>query len=288
MDWAHVITSRTAVEARVFVTDRMKPLRVEDHVVHQIWMPYRWGSAGLVDGDVVNDLLGVVADPNVFIQESKVATCDIQPGRRPRGPALLEYVAEYRRRAGITQETGTRVDTTRPDGVAHAEDRHEREQLLRTSGRPGRQRRIRRRHPPRVGFFTDTSVWIGCKACEVACKEWNGVPDDGFNLLGMSFDNTGELGANTWRHVAFIEQPERPPVDLGMPGLERPGDTTGSETRQDFRWLMSSDVCKHCTHAAVWTCARRARCSAPSSAQWLCSKTSATDAAIACRAARTG
>jgi formate dehydrogenase iron-sulfur subunit len=104
-------------------------------------------------------------------------------------------------------------------------------------------------HPPRVGFFTDTSVCIGCKACEVACKEWNGVPDDGFNLLGMSFDNTGMLGANTWRHVAFIEQPERPPVDLGMPGLGRPGDTTGSETRQDFRWLMSSDVCKHCTHA---------------------------------------
>jgi formate dehydrogenase major subunit len=122
MDWAHVITSRAAVEARVLVTDRMKPLRVDDHVVHQIWMPYHWGSAGLVDGDVVNDLLGVVVDPNVFIQESKVATCDIQPGRRPRGPALLEYVADYRRRAGITPETGTRVDTTRPDGVAHTED----------------------------------------------------------------------------------------------------------------------------------------------------------------------
>jgi formate dehydrogenase iron-sulfur subunit len=104
-------------------------------------------------------------------------------------------------------------------------------------------------HPPRVGFFTDTSVCIGCKACEVACKEWNMVPDDGFNLLGMSFDNTGSLGANSWRHVAFIEQPERAPVDLGMPGFERPGDASGAETRTDFRWLMSSDVCKHCTHA---------------------------------------
>jgi formate dehydrogenase iron-sulfur subunit len=82
----------------------------------------------------------------------------------------------------------------------------------------------------RKGFFTDTSVCIGCKACEVACKEWNGVPDDGFNLLGMSFDNTGELSANSWRHVAFIEQT--------VPASG------------DMRWLMASDVCKHCTHAA--------------------------------------
>jgi formate dehydrogenase iron-sulfur subunit len=104
-------------------------------------------------------------------------------------------------------------------------------------------------HPERVGFFTDTSVCIGCKACEVACKEWNAVPEDGYDLLGMSFDNTGSLSANSWRHVAFIEQPERESVDLGMPGMERPGDATGAETRQDFRWLMSSDVCKHCTHA---------------------------------------
>jgi formate dehydrogenase iron-sulfur subunit len=106
-------------------------------------------------------------------------------------------------------------------------------------------------HPPRKGFFTDTSICIGCKACEVACKQWNGVPDDGFDLLGMSYDNTGALGASTWRHVAFIEQPAaRPaPVDLGMPGTRPPGAETGAESREQFRWLMSSDVCKHCTHA---------------------------------------
>jgi len=75
-------------------------------------------------------------------------------------------------------------------------------------------------HPPRVGFFTDTSVCIGCKACEVACKEWNNVPEDGLNLLGMSFDNTGMLGANSWRHVAFIEQDRRLGVqDAGLAGL---------------------------------------------------------------------
>jgi len=89
----------------------------------------------------------------------------------------------------------------------------------------------------RVGFFTDTTLCIGCKACEVACKEWNQVPDDGLNFLGQSYDNTGELGADTWRHVAFIEQ--RKPVNVEAEG------STG-----EMRWLMSSDVCKHCTHAA--------------------------------------
>jgi formate dehydrogenase iron-sulfur subunit len=149
-------------------------------------------------------------------------------------------------------------------------------------------------HPERVGFFTDTSICIGCKACEVACKEWNAVPDDGFDLLGMSMDNTGMLGANSWRHVAFVEQ-QRPlddrqpgleglptgpsgteqtnaavaprlraaprggselgtsplpgdhaPADLGMPTFSPGGN---GEARTEMRWLMASDVCKHCTHA---------------------------------------
>jgi formate dehydrogenase iron-sulfur subunit len=103
--------------------------------------------------------------------------------------------------------------------------------------------------PPRMGFFTDTSVCIGCKACEVACKEWNAVPDDGFNLLGQSYDNTGGLSADTWRHVAFIEQPRPEPVLLGMPESSLPGRSLPAGTRTDFRWLMMSNVCKHCTHA---------------------------------------
>ncbi|SDP28856.1 formate dehydrogenase iron-sulfur subunit [Nakamurella panacisegetis] len=106
--------------------------------------------------------------------------------------------------------------------------------------------------PPRKGFFTDTSICIGCKACEVACKEWNGVPEDGLDLLGSSYDNTGALGASTWRHVAFIEQsaPTKPSVDLGMPSFNLPGAEADAQERTDFRWLMSSDVCKHCTNAA--------------------------------------
>ena len=147
-------------------------------------------------------------------------------------------------------------------------------------------------HPARVGFFTDTSVCIGCKACEVACKEWNTLPMDDahgtrdvMGLSGMSYDNTGQLGANSWRHVAFIEQTRT--VDLPMPTFGRPGDdrqdhgrsvtdgpndeslataqqssvlnaealsefdpqTGQSGTDKQIRWLMSSDVCKHCTHA---------------------------------------
>jgi formate dehydrogenase iron-sulfur subunit len=82
-----------------------------------------------------------------------------------------------------------------------------------------------------MGFFTDTTVCIGCKACEVACKEWNLIPEDGLVFSGESFDNTGELGGTTWRHVAFIEKEVR-----------RNGDTS-------LGWLMSSDVCKHCTEA---------------------------------------
>jgi len=138
--------------------------------------------------------------------------------------------------------------------------------------------------PPRKGFFTDTSVCIGCKACEVACKEWNAVPVDGMDLLGQSYDNTGGLTANSWRAVHFVEQPasvgRQSPAFLGlptglpsgpaaaegagragggaaggteflgMPGMDLPGRVGDGSGRTDFRWLMMSNVCKHCTHAA--------------------------------------
>ncbi|HEX7105775.1 MAG TPA: 4Fe-4S dicluster domain-containing protein [Acidothermaceae bacterium] len=105
-------------------------------------------------------------------------------------------------------------------------------------------------HPPRMGFFTDTSVCIGCKACEVACKEWNHIPEDGLNFTGMSYDNTVGLGADTWRHVAFIEQ--RKPIAGQIAGVQHQdaGAPAIDEASGDLRWLMASDVCKHCTHAA--------------------------------------
>jgi formate dehydrogenase major subunit len=98
-DWATIVTMRTAIEARVMVTDRMKPLEVHGRRIHQVGLPYHWGNRGIVTGDIVNDLFSLALDPNVHIQEAKAATCDIRPGRRPRGKALLEFVDEYRQRA---------------------------------------------------------------------------------------------------------------------------------------------------------------------------------------------
>jgi formate dehydrogenase major subunit len=113
LGWAHMVTARAAIEAKVLVTDRLTPLRIEGRTIHQIWMPYHWGGEGLVTGDSANDLIGITLDPNVLIQESKVGTCDIQPGRRPIGKALIAYVEEYRRRAGLIPGHHTPIVTTR-------------------------------------------------------------------------------------------------------------------------------------------------------------------------------
>ena len=109
---------------------------------------------------------------------------------------------------------------------------------------------------PRMGFFTDTSVCIGCKACEVACKEWNQIPMSIKGFTGNSYDNTIALGANTWRHVAFIEQKVPAGVLDGASLVEAAergaAMESGVQTYQEgdgFRWLMASDVCKHCTDA---------------------------------------
>jgi formate dehydrogenase iron-sulfur subunit len=112
----------------------------------------------------------------------------------------------------------------------------------------------------RLGFFTDTSLCIGCKACEVACKEWNDVPEDGLEWTGNSYDNTGGLSADTWRQVAFVEQRLPLGVQSGIPkslaqqaALQEVSSShgiSGVPDAEGLRWLMASDVCKHCTHAA--------------------------------------
>ncbi|WP_067185167.1 formate dehydrogenase [Microtetraspora niveoalba] len=107
--WATIITARNAIEARVLVTQRMAPLRADGRVVHMIGLPFHWGPNGLSAGDAANELSSIILDPNSHIQEVKALSADIRPGRRPRGPALPELVRAYRRRAGITERTGTEV-----------------------------------------------------------------------------------------------------------------------------------------------------------------------------------
>jgi formate dehydrogenase iron-sulfur subunit len=110
-----------------------------------------------------------------------------------------------------------------------------------------------------LGFFTDTSLCIGCKACEVACKQWNQLPADSPEWRGSSYDNTGQLGAQTWRHVQFIEQVGcyKPAASIeeqislaqssGAIPATAPGVTLPFFNSE--RWLMHSDVCKHCANA---------------------------------------
>jgi formate dehydrogenase major subunit len=105
-DWATIVTARSAIEARVMVTERIQPLRIRGRVVHQVGLPWHWGQNGLTSGDAANELTHLSLDPNVHIQEDKAFACDIRPGRRPRGPALRELVREYQQRAGITSQTG--------------------------------------------------------------------------------------------------------------------------------------------------------------------------------------
>jgi formate dehydrogenase major subunit len=109
LGWATVISARSAIEARVLVTRRMKPLQAGGRTVHQIGLPWHWGPNGLTTGDPANELSHLALDPNVHIQEVKAMAVDIQPGRRPRGPELRDLIRSYQQRAGITDETGTQV-----------------------------------------------------------------------------------------------------------------------------------------------------------------------------------
>src|SRR5215475_14202721 len=114
-----------------------------------------------------------------------------------------------------------------PESILPGMIPHEAELTAGTRVEPGRQ----------YGFFTDSTLCIGCKACEVACKEWNALPADHLSLTGMSYDNTRSLSANTWRHVAFIE------------AIRSDGDDAMEMPPFQSHWRMMSDVCKHCDNA---------------------------------------
>ena len=151
-----------------------------------------------------------------------------------------------------------------------------------------------------MGFFTDTSVCIGCKACEVACKEWNAVPEDGISLTGMSYDNTrssarapGGTSRSSRSRSAIAPTDDRPrsaghgPTRLDGAGDRRwPGQATESGDG-GIRWLMSSDVCKHCTHAACLDVCPTGALFRTEFGTVVVQPTSATAAATACRPAPT-
>ncbi len=109
LGWATIVTARAAIEARVLVTERIRPLRVQGRTLHQVGLPWHWGPNGYTTGDAANELAHLALDPNVHIQEVKAMACDIRPGRRPRGPAQRQLVRQYQERAGITDETGMEI-----------------------------------------------------------------------------------------------------------------------------------------------------------------------------------
>jgi formate dehydrogenase major subunit len=109
LGWATIVTARNVIEARVLVTDRIPTMVVSGRAMHQVGLPYHWGPNGYSTGDAANELMHLSLDPNVQIQEVKAITCDIRAGRRPRGAERARFVEEYRRRAGITSETGREI-----------------------------------------------------------------------------------------------------------------------------------------------------------------------------------
>lgn len=110
-EWATIVSPRGVIEAQVLVTDRMEMLTINGEDLHQIGLPYHYGESETTEvaGDGANDLLGLTLEPNVFIQNSKVGACDIQPGRRPRGEARLQLLREYQERAHLTVDSGNRI-----------------------------------------------------------------------------------------------------------------------------------------------------------------------------------
>ena len=196
------------------------PLRVGGRTVHQIGLPFHWGPNGDAPATRPTNCRHR-ARPERAHPGGQGADRGHPPGRRPRpGP---DRAGGRNRRARASPST-----PGRRSGDDRAMSRRVRRRPQPAGGRrtgPRRGRRLRGKSA-RVGFFTDTSVCIGCKACEVACKEWNAIPEDGLELTGMSYDNTQGLGGSTWRHVAFVEQ-NKP---LGHDDGESGGGDSGTAT----------------------------------------------------------
>ena len=223
--WATVVTTRTAIEARVMVTDRIRPLTVRGRVVHQVGLPYHWGRMGLVTGDSANELLSLALDHNVHISEYKVLTCDVVPGRRPRGPAL--------RRSSRTTAACVVSDVSRRDSCGMTAPRRAR------ASSPTRRcasAARRARSPARSG--TTSRRRTRASPATPTTTRSTSAPTPGATSRSSS-----SASRSTRRRVAGRQ----------WRSAQQAAEDWGLQTYQDgdgMRWLMASDVCKHCTEAA--------------------------------------
>ena len=217
--WLTVRSARGAIEARAMVTRRLRPLLVEGRIVHQIGMPFHWGFAGETVGGNANDLTVARGRPEREHARGQGVRLPGRgrPARRHRSrDADAESGAPGRRaipsptRRAPPSRRGDSTMATRNGAGGAGSRRRPVERLAARRCCTALVEPFRRgaaaEPAPATGFYTDTTLCIGCKACEVACKQWNQLPADGFDFTGNSYDNTGELSATTWRHVKFIEQ----------------------------------------------------------------------------------
>ena len=210
--WMVIETERAEIEARARVTERMRPLRIEGRDIHQVALPWHWGFGGASPGDSANDLGALGSDPNVSIQEAKAFTCNVRAGRRTR--------RDHREARGRARGQPHRTGRRRPVGGHRA---------LMT------EIAVKRDDAQRMGFFTDTTVCIGCKACEVACKQWNDLPSDGGTFRkGGSYDSTGSCRATPGATCASSSSPT--PAAASQRGRDpRPRRHRGGERLADRR-----------------------------------------------------
>ena len=205
---------------------------------------------------VANDLMAISGEPNVTIMETKALVCNLVPGKLPRGTGLSRLDEKIRARAGSDRDAPPRAAAARRATwwPPHARPRAARKIGMIGEGilSPNQRRHDYVREGVEVGFFTDPTLCIGCKACEVACKEWNEVPEDGFHWSGNSYDNTGHVGAlhlaaRAFRRTGPAEGPADRRTDVARHARWHAGAAHGGE--DPFRWVFLSDVCKHCDTA---------------------------------------
>ncbi len=252
-DWMTIETERAEIEARAQVTERMRPLRIDGRRVHQIGLPWHWGYSTPYPGDSANDLTAITGDPNVSIQESKAFTCEVRAGPARAGRRPSACGAPRAARAGGAGPGRSAGREPAGDGAVSA-----------TAAAPT-ELAVHRVGAQRMGFFTDTTVCIGCKACEVACKQWNDLPADGSQSRRAARTTTPascrRRPGGTSRFVELLEPSEERRAQAAEARRRGPG--ARSTSRRPWPTWTAGSSCPTCASTArtpaASTRARRAR-----------------------------